>query len=92
MEYPWLLIHAAVLNIAAFLLFGLDKWKAVRGRWRIPESTLLLCAAAGGSIGALLGMKLFHHKVRKMKFYLGIPLMLFLQAVLCVFLFEMRIL
>ena len=70
------------VNAAAFLLFGLDKWKAKNGRWRIPESTLLLFAAAGGSVGAYLGMKVFHHKTRKPRFYLGIPGLMILQLLL----------
>ena len=66
-------------NVAAFLVFGIDKWKAVKGGWRIPEKTLLLFAAAGGSPGALAGMFVFHHKIRKPLFYLGVPLILLLQ-------------
>lgn len=87
------LMPAALLilvNAAAFLLFGADKWKARHGRWRIPESTLLLLAALGGSIGALLGMKIFHHKTRKPKFYLGIPAILILQVMIAGYLMYRR--
>ena len=59
-EHNWLyivLIYWAVINIVTFLLYGIDKWKARRAKWRIEESTLLWWAAAGGSVGALLGMK-----------------------------------
>lgn len=55
--------------------YGLDKWKAKSGAWRIPERTLLLTALAGGSVGALAGMLLFHHKTRKPKFMIGVPVM-----------------
>ena len=72
----YVLIYLLAANVAAFLVFGIDKWKAVKGRWRIPEKTLLLFAAAGGSPGALAGMFVFHHKIRKPLFYLGVPLIL----------------
>lgn len=55
-------------------LYGLDKWKAVHGRWRISERTLLLAALAGGFAGALTGMYFFHHKTRHKKFVYGVPL------------------
>ena len=76
------IIPLLAVNLAAFLLFGLDKWKAKNHRWRVPERTLLLFAAAGGSAGALLGMYLFHHKTNKPKFYLGVPAILALQVLL----------
>lgn len=72
----WLL----VINAGTFLLFGVDKRRAVRGRWRISERTLIGAAALGGSPGALLGMKVFHHKTRHKKFRYGIPVLLALQA------------
>ena len=71
----YVLIYLLAANAVAFLVFGIDKWKAVKGRWRIPEKTLLLFAAAGGSPG----MFVFHHKIRKPLFYLGVPLILLLQ-------------
>lgn len=69
-----------VLNVITFLVYGIDKWKAGKKRWRIPEVTLLLLAAAGGSIGAWVGMKVWHHKTLHKKFRYGIPLILLLQA------------
>jgi uncharacterized membrane protein YsdA (DUF1294 family) len=51
-----------VLNIVTFLVYGIDKWKAKQGSWRISEATLLILAVIGGSIGALIGMKVWHHK------------------------------
>ena len=68
-----LIIYLIGINIVTFLIYGIDKWKARRGKWRIPEDTLIWLAIAGGSIGALLGMYLFHHKTQHKKFTLGIP-------------------
>ena len=70
----------------AFSLFGLDKWKAVRKAWRVRERMLLLWAALGGSVGALLAMRLFRHKTRKARFAVGVPLILFAQIVTPLFL------
>ena len=69
----------AILNVITLFLYGIDKWKAKKNRWRIPESTLLLLAVLGGSIGAWLGMKIWHHKTMHKKFKYGIPLILVLQ-------------
>lgn len=66
-------IALLAVNMVAFLAFGIDKWKAKRHRWRIPESTLILLAVIGGSIGAYLGMQVFHHKTQHRKFTLGVP-------------------
>ena len=74
------------INVIAFLVYGIDKLKAKRGKWRIPESTLLLLAAIGGSLGAWLGMKVWHHKTMHKKFQYGVPLLLFLQLALCAYL------
>lgn len=67
-------------NLAAFALMGVDKAKARRGRWRIPEKTLFLSALLGGSVGAVLGMSLFRHKTQHRSFRLGMPLILCLQV------------
>lgn len=74
------------INIITIAVYGIDKRSAVRGKWRIRVSTLLGLAAAGGSVGALLGMHLFHHKTRKKKFTIGVPLMLAAQILLLFFL------
>lgn len=79
-------LYLIVINILTFLVFGIDKRKAQKGRWRIPEATLIGLSAAGGSIGALLGMHLFRHKTHKRKFTLGIPAILIAQAALACFL------
>ena len=74
-----ILIYLAAVNGIAFLLCGIDKWKARRERWRIPEKTLFLSAIAGGSVGFLLGMQLFRHKTKHKSFTIGIPLILAMQ-------------
>ena len=78
--YSYLLI----INAAGFLLMLVDKWKAKKNRWRIRESTLLLVAALGGSVGSLAGMYLFRHKTLHLKFTVGIPLILAAQCFLVV--------
>lgn len=75
------LLYLIIINASAFFLMLADKQKARHGAWRIPEATLMWTAILGGSIGALLGMYLFRHKTRHLKFILGIPLILTLQIV-----------
>lgn len=79
--------YLLAVNVFAFLLCGWDKRQAVCSRWRVPERTLLLSAAAGGSVGFLAGMQLFRHKTRKPKFKYGVPLILTLQLVIAYMLF-----
>ena len=81
-------IHAYLLliNALTFLLMLVDKWKARKKAWRILEATLLTVAALGGSLGATIGMHLFRHKTRKLKFSLGLPLMLIAHILLLYFL------
>ena len=78
-------ICLAAVNLAAFALYGIDKYKARRGLWRIPEVVLLFAAAAGGSAGALLGMHVFHHKTKKPRFFIGVPVILLLHLVILFF-------
>ena len=77
-----LLYYLIVINVVTFLVYGIDKWKAKQGYWRISEATLLILAVIGGSIGALLGMKIWHHKTMHKKFKYGLPGILIIQIVL----------
>lgn len=79
-----LLYYLLIINAAGFLLMLVDKWKARKNRWRVRESTLLLIAALGGSVGSLMGMYLFRHKTLHLKFTLGIPLILAGQCFIAV--------
>ena len=79
---PYLLLWILVWTILAFALMGIDKWKAKREAWRVPEKVLFLSALAGGSIGALAGMALFRHTARHWSFRIGMPAILVLQVVL----------
>ena len=72
------------VNIIAFLLYGADKYRATRKKWRIPEKVLIGIALCGGSAGALLGMYVFHHKTRKNQFRIGIPLIFVAQIIVVV--------
>jgi uncharacterized membrane protein YsdA (DUF1294 family) len=83
-----LLAYLAIVNVATFALFCVDKARATRGAWRIPERVLLGCSAAGGALGGLVGMRVAHHKTRKPLFYLGVPAMLVAQAALLAWLFQ----
>lgn len=75
------ILYLIAINIVTFIIFGWDKFKAKSGGWRVPEKTLLAFAAAGGSIGALIGMKVFRHKTRKAKFTVLVPMILAAQCV-----------
>ena len=74
--------YLAAANVITALLYGADKAKARRGAWRIPEHVLLGCGICGGALGALLGMRLFHHKTRHWYFLYGLPLILCVQLLL----------
>lgn len=77
MIFRWYLL---IVNIIAFFLYGLDKWKAIHHKWRVSEHTLLFLAVVGGSVGAWVGMQVYKHKTQKMKFRLGIPIIFLVQA------------
>ena len=80
-----LIIVLLLLNLGTFVLYGVDKYKSRHNRWRIPERTLLLLAAAGGSTGAWLGMTVWHHKTLHKKFRYGVPFLLFLQLAFIIY-------
>ena len=73
------IMYLAGINVLTFLLFGIDKYKAKRSKWRVPEATLIGFAVVGGSVGAWLGMKVWRHKTQHNKFRFGIPLILLAQ-------------
>ena len=79
MEY--VVYYLLIVNVAAFFMYGIDKRKAINDKWRIPEKVLLGMSVIGGAVGSFLGMVIFHHKTRKWKFMLGVPLILALQIV-----------
>ena len=81
MHSEFILTYLILVNAAGFLLMLIDKLKAKRGAWRIPEATLMGIALAGGSIGAIAGMNLFRHKTKHPKFFIGLPVILALQIV-----------
>ena len=81
-----IICYLLAVNIATFLLYGIDKYKAKKSKWRISEATLLTMAARGGSIGAWAGMRLWHHKTMHKKFKYGIPFIFILHVALVVYL------
>jgi uncharacterized membrane protein YsdA (DUF1294 family) len=84
-----ILVYLIIINAAAFLLMLIDKQKAKRSAWRIPEATLMGVAALGGSIGAIAGMYVFRHKTRHVKFFLGLPAILIIQIGLVIWIGSM---
>ena len=78
----FILSYFIFINVFTFIAFGVDKWRARHNQWRISEAALFLFAILGGSIGALLGMHMWHHKTRHLHFIIGIPLIMLLQAIL----------
>lgn len=82
----YFLLYLLAANVLTFFVYGIDKLKAKRSRWRIPERTLLWFAAAGGSVGALLGIRVWHHKTLHRKFRYGVPAILILQLALAAYL------
>ena len=88
--YHYSLYYLLVVNTLTFLLYGIDKYKAKKARWRISETTLLMMAVIGGSIGAWAGMRLWHHKTMHKKFKYGIPLIILLQVALVFYLHNLK--
>ena len=83
-----ILYYLVAVNVVTFLVYGIDKFKAKRGKWRISEFTLLILAIIGGNIGAWLGMKVWHHKTMHKKFKYGLPLILMAQIALVCYLLK----
>lgn len=78
--------YLLAINVVTFIVYGIDKYKAKKAKWRISEATLLLLAVLGGSIGAWMGMKVWHHKTMHKKFKYGIPAILLIQIALMAYL------
>ena len=83
------LTYLVVINVVTFFMYGIDKWRARKSKWRIKETTLLGMAVLGGSVGAWLGMKAWHHKTLHKKFIYGVPAIIIVQlAIIGYFLYE----
>lgn len=78
-------IYLLIVNIVGFAMMGIDKQKAIRGAWRIPEASLFTAAILGGSIGCILGMQLFRHKTKHWYFKYGMPAILILQLIILLY-------
>ena len=78
--------YLLAINALSFSLYGIDKYKAKKNQWRISEATLLMMAVIGGSIGAWVGMRIWHHKTMHKKFKYGIPIIIIMQVALAVYL------
>ncbi len=85
-----LIYYLLAVNVVTFLVYGVDKLKAKKGKWRIPESTLLLMAAVGGSVGAWLGMSLWRHKTQHKKFKFGVPAIFVVQMALSAYIYYLQ--
>lgn len=81
-----LVCYLLAINAVTFIVYGIDKYKAKKAKWRISEATLLLLAVLGGSAGAWVGMKVWHHKTMHKKFKYGIPAILLIQIALMAYL------
>ena len=79
------LIYLVIINVVTFFMYGIDKVKAKKSKWRIRETTLLSLAVLGGSIGAWLGMKVWHHKTQHKKFKFGVPAIIIIQLAIFVY-------
>ena len=84
--HQYSMYYLFAINIVSFFLYGIDKYKAKKNKWRISEATLLMIAVIGGSIGAWVGMRIWHHKTMHKKFKYGIPIIIILQISLVVYL------
>lgn len=80
-----IVIYLVGINILGFCAMGIDKWKAKRGSWRIPENTLFMFTILGGGIGTIAGIYAFRHKTKKAKFTIGMPAILILEIILVVY-------
>ena len=86
--FTWqnIIYYLLAINVIAFLAMWIDKRKAQKGKWRIPENTLFLITLLGGGIGTIAGMYTFRHKTKKLKFTIGLPAILILEIILFIYL------
>lgn len=80
-----IIVILIIINVITFFTYGIDKWKAKHGKWRISELVLLMLAIFGGSIGALAGIKVWHHKTMHLKFKYGVPAIFIIEVALFVY-------
>lgn len=80
-----IIIYLLIINIIGFLIMGIDKLKAIKGMWRIPENTLFAFTFLGGGVGNILGMYIFRHKTKKLKFIIGMPAILILEILIYIY-------
>lgn len=81
-----MIYYLAAVSITTFVLYGIDKYKAKKGKWRVSEKRLLIMSLIGGGVGAWAGMEVWHHKTRHMKFRYGVPFMATLQILTAIYL------
>lgn len=84
-QYQFFFYYLMIINLITFIIFGIDKYKAIKDQWRIKESTLLGLSFIGGALGGMLGMYVFRHKTKKFYFFLGIPFMMILHVALFIY-------
>ena len=80
-------VYLIIINILSFVLYGIDKLKAIKKKERISEKTLILIGILGGSIGSIIGMNIFRHKTKKLKFIISLPLILIIHIIVVIYLF-----
>lgn len=82
-------IYLMIINLIAFLAMGVDKRKAIKHKWRIPEKTLMMFSVLGGSLGMFIGMQLFRHKTKHTLFVVGVPLIFIIETILYIYLYHL---
>ena len=88
MKYELLILYLLIINISAFILYGIDKKKAIKHKFRISENTLIFSAFIGGSVGAFLGMQFFRHKTKHPKFIIGVPVCFIINVIIILLYFR----